>query len=187
MTRLVNTLSHRIGPVDGEGRVLKIASGAEYDPEELGVDVSELPGQVPADEYEPPDGDGSEQASGTITTDAGGTLGASGSQPAEGAQEPAQATEGATEPEAPAAAEETVTADEDAGDPGEPVTPEQIATAAERSPEPDGGAAGPHPVATEAAVKLAEELGVQLEQVEGTGADGKITVEDVRGAKSEED
>jgi pyruvate/2-oxoglutarate dehydrogenase complex dihydrolipoamide acyltransferase (E2) component len=36
--------------------------------------------------------------------------------------------------------------------------------------------------ATDAARKAAEELGVDLDQVEGTGAEGRITVRDVRKA-----
>jgi pyruvate/2-oxoglutarate dehydrogenase complex dihydrolipoamide acyltransferase (E2) component len=37
--------------------------------------------------------------------------------------------------------------------------------------------------ATEAAVRLADELGVDLEAVSGTGRDGRITVKDVREAQ----
>jgi pyruvate/2-oxoglutarate dehydrogenase complex dihydrolipoamide acyltransferase (E2) component len=36
--------------------------------------------------------------------------------------------------------------------------------------------------ATESALHLADELGVDLEDVEGTGAEGRITVKDVRQA-----
>jgi pyruvate/2-oxoglutarate dehydrogenase complex dihydrolipoamide acyltransferase (E2) component len=39
--------------------------------------------------------------------------------------------------------------------------------------------------ATERAYELAEELGVDLDEVEGTGAEGRITVRDVRSAASE--
>lgn len=38
------------------------------------------------------------------------------------------------------------------------------------------------PNATDAAVALADELGVDLSAVEGTGAEGRITVGDVRAA-----
>ena len=34
--------------------------------------------------------------------------------------------------------------------------------------------------ATEAAVRIADELGIDLAQLEGTGSDGRITVKDVR-------
>ncbi len=44
----------------------------------------------------------------------------------------------------------------------------------------DGG--GQEPNATEAAARRAEELGVDLSQVEGTGSEGRITVKDVVGA-----
>jgi hypothetical protein len=37
--------------------------------------------------------------------------------------------------------------------------------------------------ATEAAVRLSDELGVDLTEIEGTGADGRITVQDVRAAQ----
>ena len=37
--------------------------------------------------------------------------------------------------------------------------------------------------ATEAALNLAEELDVDIDEVEGTGADGRITVKDVRDAQ----
>jgi len=36
--------------------------------------------------------------------------------------------------------------------------------------------------ATESALELADELGIDLEDVEGTGADGRITVRDVKQA-----
>jgi e3 binding domain len=39
--------------------------------------------------------------------------------------------------------------------------------------------------ATEAAVRMAEELDVDLDEIEGTGADGRITVHDVRAAAEE--
>jgi pyruvate/2-oxoglutarate dehydrogenase complex dihydrolipoamide acyltransferase (E2) component len=37
--------------------------------------------------------------------------------------------------------------------------------------------------ATEAALRIAKELGVDLDEVEGTGAEGRITVNDVRQAQ----
>jgi pyruvate/2-oxoglutarate dehydrogenase complex dihydrolipoamide acyltransferase (E2) component len=37
--------------------------------------------------------------------------------------------------------------------------------------------------ATETAVRLADELGIDLAKVEGTGSDGRITVKDVRRAQ----
>jgi pyruvate/2-oxoglutarate dehydrogenase complex dihydrolipoamide acyltransferase (E2) component len=37
--------------------------------------------------------------------------------------------------------------------------------------------------ATEAAQRIADELGVDLDEVDGTGADGRITVKDVREAQ----
>ena len=37
--------------------------------------------------------------------------------------------------------------------------------------------------ATEAAIRLADELGIDLAELQGTGADGRITVKDVRGAQ----
>jgi pyruvate/2-oxoglutarate dehydrogenase complex dihydrolipoamide acyltransferase (E2) component len=40
--------------------------------------------------------------------------------------------------------------------------------------------------ATEGALRAAEEAGVDLDDVEGTGAEGRITVKDVRKAASEE-
>ena len=39
--------------------------------------------------------------------------------------------------------------------------------------------------ATEAALAVAEELDVDLDEIEGTGAEGRITVKDVRGAKED--
>jgi pyruvate dehydrogenase E2 component (dihydrolipoamide acetyltransferase) len=39
--------------------------------------------------------------------------------------------------------------------------------------------------ATEAAVRLADELGIDLEQVQGTGSEGRITISDVREAAQE--
>jgi pyruvate/2-oxoglutarate dehydrogenase complex dihydrolipoamide acyltransferase (E2) component len=41
--------------------------------------------------------------------------------------------------------------------------------------------------ATEAALRLAHEDGINLDDVEGTGADGRITVSDVRDAAKEEE
>ena len=35
--------------------------------------------------------------------------------------------------------------------------------------------------ATEAALRVADELGIDLAEVEGTGSEGRITVKDVRG------
>jgi pyruvate/2-oxoglutarate dehydrogenase complex dihydrolipoamide acyltransferase (E2) component len=40
--------------------------------------------------------------------------------------------------------------------------------------------------ATEAAMRLADELGVDLDHVEGSGADGRIVVSDVRDAAEED-
>ena len=37
--------------------------------------------------------------------------------------------------------------------------------------------------ATEAAVRIADELGVDLAQIEGTGSEGRITVKDIRQAQ----
>jgi len=37
--------------------------------------------------------------------------------------------------------------------------------------------------ATEAAIRMADDLGIDLEQVEGTGSEGRITVNDVRQAQ----
>jgi pyruvate/2-oxoglutarate dehydrogenase complex dihydrolipoamide acyltransferase (E2) component len=37
--------------------------------------------------------------------------------------------------------------------------------------------------ATEPAIRIADELGIDLAEVEGTGSDGRITVKDVRGAQ----
>jgi pyruvate/2-oxoglutarate dehydrogenase complex dihydrolipoamide acyltransferase (E2) component len=37
--------------------------------------------------------------------------------------------------------------------------------------------------ATEAAVRMADELGIDLEQLDGTGNEGRITVKDVRAAQ----
>ncbi len=39
--------------------------------------------------------------------------------------------------------------------------------------------------ATQAAMKTAQELGVNLDEVEGSGAEGRITVKDVRSAGGE--
>jgi pyruvate/2-oxoglutarate dehydrogenase complex dihydrolipoamide acyltransferase (E2) component len=39
--------------------------------------------------------------------------------------------------------------------------------------------------ATEAAMRVADELGVDLEQVEGSGPDSRITIRDVKRAKAE--
>jgi pyruvate/2-oxoglutarate dehydrogenase complex dihydrolipoamide acyltransferase (E2) component len=39
--------------------------------------------------------------------------------------------------------------------------------------------------ATEAAMRVADELGVDLEQVEGSGPDGRITIRDVKQAKTD--
>lgn len=44
----------------------------------------------------------------------------------------------------------------------------------------------PEPVASERAVKLAEKHGIDLRNVEGTGADGKITVPDVKACVEED-
>lgn len=57
----------------------------------------------------------------------------------------------------------------------------QAAEAPAEAEEPSGG-----PVATPAAEAKAEELGVDLSQVEGTGADGKIVVGDVEAAAEDE-
>jgi pyruvate/2-oxoglutarate dehydrogenase complex dihydrolipoamide acyltransferase (E2) component len=53
-------------------------------------------------------------------------------------------------------------------------------TTAEPKPEPEGDAAGVE--ATDAARRKAEELGVDLSQVEGTGSGGRILVKDVKQA-----
>jgi pyruvate/2-oxoglutarate dehydrogenase complex dihydrolipoamide acyltransferase (E2) component len=37
--------------------------------------------------------------------------------------------------------------------------------------------------ATEAAVRIADELGIDLAEIEGTGSEGRITVHDVRAAQ----
>jgi pyruvate/2-oxoglutarate dehydrogenase complex dihydrolipoamide acyltransferase (E2) component len=55
---------------------------------------------------------------------------------------------------------------------------EVVEQPAERSPRQIGG----DPEATDAAKRKAEELGVDLGQVEGSGTDGRITVTDVRSA-----
>ena len=47
-------------------------------------------------------------------------------------------------------------------------------------PEAGGGDASRTVEATEAARRKAEEMGVDLTKVRGTGADGRITVEDVK-------
>jgi pyruvate/2-oxoglutarate dehydrogenase complex dihydrolipoamide acyltransferase (E2) component len=47
------------------------------------------------------------------------------------------------------------------------------------------GGGGKEPNATQAAVQRAEELGVDLSQVEGTGSEGRITVKDVTGAANQ--
>ena len=53
-------------------------------------------------------------------------------------------------------------------------------------PEAGGGDASRTVEATEAARRKAEEMGVDLIEVRGTGADGRITVEDVKNrAKAE--
>lgn len=85
MTRLVNTLSHRIGPVAPGGTVLRIGPGVAYDPEELGVadQVADYPGQVPEGEYEAPVADEEPASGGTITTETGGTVGAAAGSEAE--------------------------------------------------------------------------------------------------------
>ena len=36
--------------------------------------------------------------------------------------------------------------------------------------------------ATDAAIRIADEFGIDLADVEGTGSDGRVTVKDVRGA-----
>jgi pyruvate/2-oxoglutarate dehydrogenase complex dihydrolipoamide acyltransferase (E2) component len=41
------------------------------------------------------------------------------------------------------------------------------------------------PVATEKAAELADKLGLKLEEIKGTGTDGRITIEDVRAAAPE--
>jgi len=48
-----------------------------------------------------------------------------------------------------------------------------------------GGNGQEEPNATEAARKRAEELGVDLSQVEGSGAGGRITIKDVQGAANQ--
>ena len=54
------------------------------------------------------------------------------------------------------------------------------ASAPAQAPTSANGSAAVEVEATDAARRKAQELGVDLTQVEGTGADGKITVEDVR-------
>ncbi|MBX6762281.1 MAG: E3 binding domain-containing protein [Rubrobacteraceae bacterium] len=49
-----------------------------------------------------------------------------------------------------------------------------------RTEEPRNGSGRKEIKATAAARRKAEELGIDLSEVEGTGADGQITVEDVR-------
>jgi pyruvate/2-oxoglutarate dehydrogenase complex dihydrolipoamide acyltransferase (E2) component len=49
----------------------------------------------------------------------------------------------------------------------------------EEHPEPHSGTGEEEPDATEAAKHRAENLGVDLSEVEGSGAEGRITVEDV--------
>jgi pyruvate/2-oxoglutarate dehydrogenase complex dihydrolipoamide acyltransferase (E2) component len=66
-------------------------------------------------------------------------------------------------------------------------TVEQGGKAGEEAPaESDTEEAEGEPKATPAAVAKAEELGVDLDTVEGTGADGRITVGDVEAAAAEE-
>jgi pyruvate/2-oxoglutarate dehydrogenase complex dihydrolipoamide acyltransferase (E2) component len=60
-------------------------------------------------------------------------------------------------------------------------TPEQEAGGGAEDPEPHQEDAG-EPVATDAARRKAEELGIDLSQVEGTGASGHILVGDVKRA-----
>ena len=62
--------------------------------------------------------------------------------------------------------------------PAEPPAPPAPAPAG--SPGGSGAGDPPPPSATDAAIKLAEENGVDLAQVTGTGADGRITQPDVQ-------
>jgi hypothetical protein len=48
-----------------------------------------------------------------------------------------------------------------------------------------GGGGQEEPNATQAAAQKAEELGVDLSQVEGTGSEGRITIKDVMGAANQ--
>ena len=61
-------------------------------------------------------------------------------------------------------------------------TQEAAGQATQQAQAAVGGGEQEEPNATEAARKWAEQLGVDLSQVEGSGAEGRITVKDVQGA-----
>ncbi len=64
---------------------------------------------------------------------------------------------------------------------------QQGAEAAQQGAEADGQVTqqGGEVRATAAARRMAEEMNVDLTEVEGTGQDGRITVDDVRGSAQE--
>jgi pyruvate/2-oxoglutarate dehydrogenase complex dihydrolipoamide acyltransferase (E2) component len=73
----------------------------------------------------------------------------------------------------------------DAEDAGEDEGPRELAAAPEAGngeAAEDPGRDGPGPAATPAARKKAEELGLDLSSVEGTGSNGRVVVRDVLGA-----
>jgi len=97
---------------------------------------------------------------------------------AEEATPPESSEEEQAEAEAISEAEQTAAEVADTG----PVGPADSAEAA-AGVAPEGAESAPDaPAATDAAVAKAEELGVDLSTVEGTGADGKIIVGDVEAA-----
>jgi len=57
--------------------------------------------------------------------------------------------------------------------------------AAQQAQDAAGGGGQEEPNATEAAKQKAQELGVDLSQVEGSGAEGRITVKDVTSAANQ--
>jgi pyruvate/2-oxoglutarate dehydrogenase complex dihydrolipoamide acyltransferase (E2) component len=66
-----------------------------------------------------------------------------------------------------------------------PKPEEQVTEETVEQTSQSGGGAQEQPDATEAARQKAEELGVDLSQIEGSGAQGRITVKDVVSAANQ--
>jgi pyruvate/2-oxoglutarate dehydrogenase complex dihydrolipoamide acyltransferase (E2) component len=80
------------------------------------------------------------------------------------------------------ATEESTPATQQAGEGVEAGVEEEEAVVGEASTPGEGGEQKDKAQATPAAERKAEELGVDLSQIEGTGSGGRITVKDVTGA-----
>jgi pyruvate/2-oxoglutarate dehydrogenase complex dihydrolipoamide acyltransferase (E2) component len=83
------------------------------------------------------------------------------------------------------AREESTPATQQAGEGVEAGVQEEAAVVGEASTPGEGGEQKDKAQATPAAERKAEDLGVDLSQIEGTGSGGRITVKDVREAANQ--